>query len=161
MVRIGDESITDTEWRYLLRVVGPMSERFRNTMDSAITDRDRSARKNARERVMANLPRSSGIGYPGADSGSGRANPFFELQWYRATVEHPELKDNAANNRAIMFTAYYSHEPEGIRRHYVQRWEALYGEPYSARQSWIYEGWYDEQEEPPEEVEEYDERPEI
>ncbi len=159
MVNVSSERISDAEWRYLLHVVGPMSERFRNTMDRAITGRDKAERKDARQRVMENLPRPSGLGTGGRTE--PQTNPFFELQWYRAIRSKPSLEIDAARNRGIMWNAYYSREPEGVRRHFMTRWEDLYGEPYSARQTWIYEGWYDEQEEPPEEVEEYEERPEI
>jgi hypothetical protein len=159
--QFGSRRITDEEWSRLQRSVGPMSSRIRSAMDESILSRNKSARVAARDTVRSLSPKPSGIGWPGSVTPE-KANPFFELQWDRAVQEVPELAINEERNRQIMWEAYYNHDsPRNVRDYYVQRWEELLGRSYSSRDSWIYEGQYDEMEERPEEYEEYDERPEI
>lgn len=164
-MRIGSNRVTDSEWRELRRLIPTLNENRRQQINTVLTSRDKSISTGIRQDVIRELSyRPSGLGFPGAARPEPIPDPFFELQWLRAVSEKPALSANRRRNRDTMYNAYYNRElSQGIREHFMELWERRLGRP--VRETWVYEGWYDEMEEPPEEVEEtpegFEEKPEL
>jgi hypothetical protein len=60
-------------------------------------------------------------------------DPYFELEWMRVTRENPELLNNAAENRNILWSAYYARGTPN-RDRWRRRWTRHMGRELSSNE---------------------------
>lgn len=130
--------VTDAEWRrmkYLFPSFSQSEREKRRLLNAGLPDshETKEGRKRARQALFGLVNRQ----YPSGPRlrSEPKRDPFFELEWYRATQVNPDLildrgfGWNPHENRQILYKAYYDRDsstPE--RRRFREEWTERAGE---------------------------------